>query len=124
MARGETGRAILHVHSVSVVSSLDAMRAAESALALVAARHAGKISGDTLAAVLDAAVNLQFWIEQEEASHSKGESGETVSAATRSANGKRTQVRNRGDAMGSLDHLHAPAKTIRKKRNSVPSKRQ
>lgn len=106
------------------MSSLDAMRAAESALALVAARHAGKISGDTLAAVLDAAVNLQFWIKQEEAGHSKGEPGETVSAATRSANGKRTQVCDRGNAMGSLDHLHAPSKTIRKKRNSVPSKRQ
>lgn len=100
------------------------MRAAESALALVAARHAGKISGDTLTAVLDAAVNLQFWIEQEEAGHSKGESGETAGAAACGANGKRTQVRNRGDTMGSLDHLHAPEKKTRKKGNPSPSKRR
>lgn len=106
------------------MSSLDAMRAAESALALVAARHAGKISGDTLAAVLDAAVNLQFWIKQEEAGYSKGESGKIAGAAIGSANGKRTQVCDRGNAMGSLDHLHTPAKTIRKKGNQGPSKRR
>lgn len=106
------------------MSALNAMRAAESALALVASRHAGKISEQTLATVLDAAVNLQFWIKQEEASHSKGEPGTSASAASRGADAERAPLRNRGDAMGSLDHLHAPAKTPRKKRNTDSPKRR
>lgn len=124
MDGGETCRPFVYLYSVSGMSAIDAMRAAESALALVAARHAGKISGETLATVLDAAVNLQFWIKQEEAGHSKGEPGTFASAENRSANAKRAPLRNRGDAMGSLDHLHAPAKTIRKKRNSDAPKRR
>lgn len=105
------------------MSALDAMRAAERALALVAARNSGRIPESTLAAVLDAAVNLQFWIAQEEQNNPEGKQRKITGALHGGADESGASIRNGIDPLGPIRNLHSPAKKAKEKRNSDARRR-
>lgn len=90
-------------------------------LELIAARHAGKLPADVVAEVLNAAIQIQKFLQTEGVELANGELAGLSGFEAMRKNHKGTPIHIRQNSVGCVNDLHAPTIPPKRKRRKKQS---